>query len=738
MEVFVPVITPRRLLLSCSLLILLGMPLFPGGSRETAPAGEEAPRADDAPEIVFPEVRDYSPSELRRAARQDIRAVRRGTGGPADLADAAYTIENMLRRDGYPDALVTFAMFDTSKGEETEVRRADEWNRVDRVEYTIRPGDRFLVGTIAFEGVSVFDEERLKRFFPEGDEEDATAFRRQDIETAMGQVARLYELEGYADVSVGPIDLSDRVVDDESYYDITVPVEEGSFYTITEIIIEAPGLPGERRQALEGEVGLRGEVFYPRRAAEGAIRIRNILGREGYLAEVDYNIERRPREGPESESGVVISYRVDSGPPMVVEELRVVPRQQEDLRTRWWFLHSFIPVEEGDMLDLEVLNRSEDRLYGLGLFRFVDIEARPLSPPEGSPGEEEAQRDTEDRALEDPVPAEVLVRLTETESREVQLSAGWGSYEIAKATASFTDRNIFGIGRYWSTAVHGSFKSYGAETSLSDSILLGTNSTISLTGAFDYRDAPSYDITTTEARLDFLYRLSSPWRLEAGYSYGLDRVSNAVEEEGIPAAREFRTSRVSAGAVRDDRNSVILPTDGTEVGGRVRYSSSIIGSDLEYFETSFFGNYHERLFGPLVFTFVWAGTARLPLRGEETLPIQERLFLGGASSVRSYTLDQLGPVSESGEVVGGLSSVEATTELRVQVVGSFHLAGFYDVGIVSRERLSIDGTLGQAVGIGARYHLPIGPIRADLAYNPVETEVTDGRWLFHFAVGFGY
>jgi outer membrane protein insertion porin family len=723
------VILLRRLLVFCALLILTGAPLFASGSRATGAAGEEAPRAEGAPEIVIPEVPGYSVSELRGAARRDIRAVRRGEGGPADLADGAYSIETMLRRDGYPDALVTFSMFDTSGGEAAEVRRAQDWNRVDRVEYTIRPGERFLVGRVTLEGVKAFSRDRLLRFFPGQEAEEAVPFRKQEIDTAMGEVGRLYELEGYADVSVGPAELSERIEEDVRYYDIVVPVDQGDFYVITDIAVDAPGLTEERRRTLEEEADLRGEKFYPRRAAEGAITIRNVLGQEGYLAEVDYQIDKRPGEGPGNASGVVVSYEVDSGPPMLVEDIRVVPREQEELRTRWWFLHSFIPVEEGDLLNLEVLNRSEDRLYGLGLFRLVDLEARPLSPPEEGDSSE---------ALEDPVPAELLVRLTEIDSRQVELSAGWGSYELAKGTASFTDRNVFGIGRYWSTSVHGSFKTYGAETSLSDSILLGPNSTISLTGAIDYRDAPAYDITTTEGRLDLSYRLSSPWRLEGGYSFGVDRVSEAVEEEDIPTAREYRTSRISAGAIWDDRNSMILPTDGTEVGTRMGYSTSFIGSDLEYIEASFFGNYHERLFDPLVFTFVWAGTTRLPLRGVGTLPIQERLFLGGANSVRAYPLDELGPVSESGEVVGGLTSVETTAELRLRVIDSLHLAGFYDVGVVSREKLSIDGTFGQAVGVGLRYYLPIGPIRGDLAYNPVETAVTDRRWVFHFAIGFGF
>ena len=67
-----------------------------------------------------------------------------------------------------------------------------------------------------------------------------------------------------------------------------------------------------------------------------------------------------------------------------------------------------------------------------------------------------------------------------------------------------------------------------------------------------------------------------------------------------------------------------------------------------------------------------------------------------------------------------------------------YIAAFYDVGVVDETSWNVAGEAGHAVGLGLRYHLPIGPIRLDGAYNPGETFTQDRRWAIHFAVGFSF
>jgi outer membrane protein assembly factor BamA len=119
------------------------------------------------------------------------------------------------------------------------------------------------------------------------------------------------------------------------------------------------------------------------------------------------------------------------------------------------------------------------------------------------------------------------------------------------------------------------------------------------------------------------------------------------------------------------------------------------------------------------------------------LPPDERLFAGGATSVRGFGQNTLGPgvwifqsPDPDGEVardtvfvpVGGASSAVASLELRFPspfLRDRMRLAAFVDAGSVTVGGLR-DLRDGWRVtpGVGLRAQSPVGPIRIDLAFNP--------------------
>jgi outer membrane translocation and assembly module TamA len=76
--------------------------------------------------------------------------------------------------------------------------------------------------------------------------------------------------------------------------------------------------------------------------------------------------------------------------------------------------------------------------------------------------------------------------------------------------------------------------------------------------------------------------------------------------------------------------------------------------------------------------------------------------------------------------------------MRYRLSGNLWGAGFVDVGSVSAQEWNIDWPLGQALGGGLRYVLPVGPIRLDGAYNPGERFAADRSWAVHLSVGFTF
>lgn len=136
----------------------------------------------------------------------------------------------------------------------------------------------------------------------------------------------------------------------------------------------------------------------------------------------------------------------------------------------------------------------------------------------------------------------------------------------------------------------------------------------------------------------------------------------------------------------------------------------------------------------------------------DPVPLPERLYAGGATSHRGFGINQAGPRDlTTGYPVGGTAVFVNTFELRMPapvlpVVGdSVSFVVFHDMGNAFLHISDIGPSFGRfhqpnentcrqvtgfvtvgtcdfayfshAIGLGARYHTPVGPVRLDLSYN---------------------
>jgi len=127
---------------------------------------------------------------------------------------------------------------------------------------------------------------------------------------------------------------------------------------------------------------------------------------------------------------------------------------------------------------------------------------------------------------------------------------------------------------------------------------------------------------------------------------------------------------------------------------------------------------------------------------QESIPLPERFFAGGADSLRAFPYNQAGPRDIGAALVPGGPSSQPTgfplggnalfinnVELRFPFIGE-NMQGvfFHDMGNVYSSLGNLSFRFHQnnqqdfdymvhAVGFGVRYRTPIGPIRGDLAYS---------------------
>jgi outer membrane protein insertion porin family len=140
-----------------------------------------------------------------------------------------------------------------------------------------------------------------------------------------------------------------------------------------------------------------------------------------------------------------------------------------------------------------------------------------------------------------------------------------------------------------------------------------------------------------------------------------------------------------------------------------------------------------------------------PQPGESTLPIFERLFLGGEYSVRGYDIRSIGPrdigtpdAPGTGIVIGGDKSLLFNAEYLITIAGPVRLVLFYDAGQV--RDFGQNYALNQfktSTGAEIRFFMPVlnVPFRLIFAHNPQRTDVFENdltpakKFTFKFAVG---
>lgn len=216
--------------------------------------------------------------------------------------------------------------------------------------------------------------------------------------------------------------------------------------------------------------------------------------------------------------------------------------------------------------------------------------------------------------------------------------------------------------------------------------------------------------------------------------------------------------------IRDTRDSTLDAHRGTFNTAATFFSTSTLGSQANFGRLDF----SNASYYPFGAGWVFARQTRYGVERsfgsptQESIPLPERLYAGGAQSLRGFSFNAAGPRDPStGYPIGGAGAFVNTFELRTPsphlpyVGNSLGFVLFHDMGNVFDRASDIwpsflrvkqptssacrdlsvgnvtagpDDATGQQggcsfayfthdIGLGLRYHTPIGPIRIDTSYN---------------------
>ncbi|MEJ2024046.1 MAG: outer membrane protein assembly factor BamA [Deltaproteobacteria bacterium] len=601
------------------------------------------------------------------------------------------------------------------------------------VTFTVEEGPLVHLEKILVTGNQSFEQQTLLAFFERENQSllghGEIPLVKADVESAVSRIRDFYLSKGFFKVFVGEPQFTFNP--DKTEATVSVHVEEGVRFVIHDVVVR-----GDTVEGLKGVVQtLRNEwlerPYFSRRAVDLRNRLTDFFGNQGYPRAVVHVKE----EQGESPGQVVLVAAVEKGPLVTIS--RIVIKGNEKIRNN--FIRNRLILKPGERFDLRKQRESFTRLYRTGLFSRVSLNLQEVKESNGWP---------------------LIVEVKEVPAKEVYFESGWGSYERLRMGAGFRDRNLFGTGRILDLKGNGSLKARGIEVSVSDPWFLNTSVAASLPVRYSRREEPSFTREAKEASIQFSKEVPAHHlSLAAQYGFRVTKLSGVSAEE-INPQDDYNLASAKIQSTYDTRDDPLFPSSGQRCFVSAERAGTFLGGEISFFRFTGGARFFHSLTKNTILALRYSTGLIIPGSNAITVPVAERFFNGGENTVRSFRQSELGPQDQSGDPAGGLAfnvfSVELRHRLKQNLVGSF----FLDLGNISPNRTRHERRLPPyesrsdilsdtfsgyfkdmrpGVGVGLQYLLPVGPVRADVAFNPDrDAERGEESVVFHFSVGMAF
>lgn len=584
-----------------------------------------------------------------------------------------------------------------------------------KLTYFVDSGPEVRVRSVEYRGAASLPPDRLRevvltrpdRWFGGGELDPDT----------LGEDARalraLYRSEGFLDARVEEPVV--RLTPDGKSADVAFLVTEGERYTVGTVTF-AGDLPFPAPTFLDWSGLEPGKVFSPASLLQAEAGVADGLDRAGYpeaVAEATYAAHDRVAD---------VTVRVEPGGFKRVVAVEVVG----NTRTKERIVTRELTLEPGDPLSRDAMLRSQQRLYRLGVFRTVRLDYAAVED-------------------DDPSAQKVRVRVEEAAPITLSVGPGWSSENGARVSLAITHDNVGGYDRSVGLQARYSGEEKRLQLSAREPRLF--NREIEGLGAFLWEEIDRFGYTierrTTAVRLQ--KKLTPRWTRFLRYNFQRVDLTPGTDPQPLELVQEkvtnTRLGDVGLTFVRDTRDDPFVPARGGYVSAEIRVFAPPFFSDASF----------AKLFlqGSLTTTFRNRSTYSVAVRvgiqrtwgGTAQVPLSERYFVGGDSTLRGFKRDGASfvlpdalakevaaadPSTPEGEALqafqqvplGGEALLLINQEWRFPIWRDLRGVVFADVGGVAFSKSDFDlRSIRESAGLGLRYNTPIGPLRFEYGWK---------------------
>ncbi|HTX65249.1 MAG TPA: BamA/TamA family outer membrane protein [Opitutaceae bacterium] len=621
------------------------------------------------------------------------------TVGAAAIEDASVILFSQLAEDGYLDAQVrarltladgTAAEFPLDAKLDHPLPRSV---RARAVTLQVRVGPRFTLREVAFDGLhSIAPAEARAYFVGESPLIPLAAERIYSpnrLQRALGNLQEALRRQGRAEAAVT---LENADIDRATgRVRIRVRVEEGPAWRVAALKFAiADGSPPPP-ETVGPPVGRLWNDLW---REDTAAAIRRWYYERGH-PDVQTSLAAVPAPPVGGERAVTVTARVVPGPAVRLGRVRFTGNE----RTRTSVLRRAVRAAPGAPLNPIQLDDGLTRLARLGVFSNLTLQYDPPAGP---------TRDA-------------VYHLTEGRREEVDLLAGYGSYDEERGGVEWRHDNLFGLAHTNDLKVIQSVKSTQLNDTYTVPELFGTSVDGSAQLLGLRRQELSFVRTEYGANVALLWPV--PWlgaNLSTGYTFKRLRATSNELATSPTDLNQANAASIDLGLTRDTRDDPLQPHHGHKLYLDLTEASHHLGGQVDYQRLVVGASYHWPWGGGrwLHAGFSHGVVTTWGAPNDSELPVNVRFFPGGEDSIRGYRSGEAASRDATGQFLGVKAYTQLNLELEQALTAKWSVVAFTDA-LGTAVKLA-DYPFNQrlyAVGLGVNYRTLIGPVRLEYGRN---------------------
>ena len=681
-------------------------------------------------------------------------------------------VRTMFAEKGYEFAKVTHTIAEVAGGP-----------KLVNLTFTLDEGPKVKIRKVDFVGNKAFADGTLQRQMKSNKGQNwyswitsGGTYQATKFEEDADKVVEYYRNNGYVMARVGQPDL--KYIEDSTdrrirYIELRIPVTEGEKYRVGDFSVDGNTIV--KSEGLKEIFKVKnGQVYSDKNLKKGLEKAREVYGSLGYYEFTAYP-DIKPREAPTAEQSALAPKA--PGPPMVDVVMRVQEGKQYFINrisfvgnhtTRDNVIRREIRLFEGGVFNTEALKYSVKRLNQLGYFK--SLEGNKDLTIDKTPGVDNK--------------VDVKLKLEEQNRNQLTFGAGVSQYEGFFGQLTFQTANFLGRGETLTVSLQQGSRARNYQIGFSEPFLFDRPITL---GGDVHRQQIRYPYTYTQNStggsvsaglamrafsrvfLTYNYELITIADLNQGF-LGPPVITPEDPALAVPPLGGYPTGSggsVSTGNPYYD-DMLLLASGGKRTISKIvpsfvhntvddpifpkagkRFTASVdlagLGGNTKYIKPTLEGVYYY----PVNRRMSAGGRAQwisiTPIGDTVSLPLFERLFLGGEYSVRGFDIRSIGPRDPiSGLVIGGNTSLLFNFEYLIQIAGPVRLVLFYDAGQVGMRGYDLRfGGFKTSTGAEIRFFMPVlnVPFRLISSWNPQRSGVLNNSlqpqkaFTFRVAVG---